>query len=53
MDENKNILLRVEELRTYFYQDGAESRAVDGISSLTLSEKRRSALWERAAAERA
>ncbi len=32
MDENKNILLRVEELRTYFYQDGAESRAVDGIS---------------------
>lgn len=32
MDENKNTLLRVEELRTYFYQDGAESRAVDGIS---------------------
>ena len=32
MDENKNILLRVEELRTYFYQDGAESRAVDGVS---------------------
>lgn len=32
MDENKNILLRVEELRTYFYQDGLESRAVDGIS---------------------